>query len=118
MNEPQRSEWEAFLAAYPKTEFADVLLPDLCNIIRGKRIGRKQFDKFFGQGILLPSSTFLLDVNGIGTNAGGRGFSDGDPDVAVLPVAALRRDMVAEPTQAPSRAGRHRPLNHLEQGRD
>jgi len=87
MNEPQRSEWEAFLGAHPKTEFVDVLLPDLCNIIRGKRVGRKQVDKLFGQGILLPSSTFLLDVNGIGTNAGGRGFSDGDPDVAVLPVA-------------------------------
>ena len=85
MNE-LRTELEQFLAAHPTTEFIDVLLPDLCNVIRGKRVSRKQFDKLYDDGILLPSSTFLLDVNGVGTNAGGRGFSDGDPDVTVLPV--------------------------------
>ena len=54
--------------------------------MRGKRVSRKHFGKLYEEGILLPSSTFLLDVNGVGTNAGGRGFSDGDPDVTVLPV--------------------------------
>ena len=85
MNE-LRTELEQFLAAHPTTDFIDVLLPDLCNVIRGKRVSRKQFGKLYDEGILLPSSTFLLDVNGVGTNAGGRGFSDGDPDVTVLPV--------------------------------
>jgi len=83
----QDIELKRFLKAHPETEFVDVLLPDLCNIVRGKRVGRKHLEKLYDQGILIPSSTFLLDVNGVGTNAGGRGFSDGDPDVTVQPVA-------------------------------
>ncbi|MED5533397.1 MAG: hypothetical protein VX411_04735, partial [Pseudomonadota bacterium] len=62
-----RAELEPFLAAHPETEFVDVLLPDLCNVIRGKRVSRKHFGKLYDEGILLPSSTFLLDVNGVGT---------------------------------------------------
>lgn len=81
-----RKEFEAFIEAYPDTEFVDVLLPDLCNIIRGKRINRDQFEKLFTDGLQIPSSIYLLDVNGNCTDAGGRGFSDGDPDVQVRPV--------------------------------
>ncbi len=97
----QDKELGQFLEAYPQTEFVDVLLPDLCNIIRGKRIGRKHFGKLFDEGILIPSSTFLLDVNGIGTDAGGRGFSDGDPDVAVRPIVS---SLVPVPWAGPSAA--------------
>ena len=78
MNEPT-TELEQFLAAHPTTEFIDVLLPDLCNVIRGKRVSRKQFGKLYDEGILLPSSTFLLDVNGVGTNAGGGDSQTGIP---------------------------------------
>ena len=81
-----RKEFEAFIEAYPDTEFVDVLLPDLCNIIRGKRINRDQFEKLFTDGLQIPSSIYLLDINGNCTDAGGRGFSDGDPDVQVRPV--------------------------------
>ncbi len=81
-----RKEFEAFIKAHPDTEFVDVLLPDLCNIIRGKRINRDQFEKLYTEGLQIPSSIYLLDVNGNCTDAGGRGFSDGDPDVQVRPV--------------------------------
>jgi len=83
----EEAELQRFLDLHPECEFVDVLLPDLCNIIRGKRVARKHFEKLYRQGIQIPSSTFLLDVNGVGTDAGGRGFADGDPDVGMHPVA-------------------------------
>ena len=81
-----KAEFEAFLQSHPDCEYVDVLLPDLCNIIRGKRISRDQFDKLYTEGLQIPSSIYLLDVNGNCTDAGGRGFSDGDPDVQIWPV--------------------------------
>ncbi len=81
-----KTEFEAFLQSHPDCEYVDVLLPDLCNIIRGKRISRDQFDKLYTEGLQIPSSIYLLDVNGNCTDAGGRGFSDGDPDVQIWPV--------------------------------
>ena len=79
-------ELAQFLRDYPELKFVDVLLPDLCNIVRGKRVGRDQVDKLFAEGLQIPSSIYLADVNGNGTDAGGRGFSDGDPDVKVRAV--------------------------------
>ena len=81
-----KAEFESFLEKFPSCEFVDVLLPDLCNIIRGKRIGRDQIEKLYTEGLQIPSSIYLLDVNGNSTDAGGRGFSDGDPDVHIYPV--------------------------------
>ncbi len=79
-------ELEKFLKNNPELRFVDVLLPDICNIVRGKRIPRDDLAKVYGDGLQVPSSIYLLDVNGRGTDAGGRGFSDGDPDVKVRPV--------------------------------
>ena len=74
-------ELTTFLKAHPDVQFVDVLLPDLCNVIRGKRLPRADLGKFYREGFQVPSSIMLLDVTGEGGDPGGRGFSDGDPDV-------------------------------------
>jgi glutamine synthetase len=79
-------ELATFLEAHPDVQFVDVLLPDLCNVIRGKRLPRADLEKFFREGFQVPSSIMLLDVTGEGGDPGGRGFSDGDPDVCARPV--------------------------------
>ena len=79
-------ELATFLEAHPDVPFVDVLLPDLCNVIRGKRLPRADLEKFFREGFQVPSSIMLLDVTGEGGDPGGRGFSDGDPDVCARPV--------------------------------
>jgi glutamine synthetase len=79
-------ELATFLEAHPDVQFVDVLLPDLCNVIRGKRLPRADLEKFFQEGFQVPSSIMLLDVTGEGGDPGGRGFSDGDPDVCAIPV--------------------------------
>ncbi len=77
---------EGFFEAYPDIEFFDVLVYDLCGIMRGKRVDRQQLKKLFEDGFLMPSSIHLLDVTGDSSDPLGRGFSDGDPDYPLLPV--------------------------------
>ncbi len=81
------SELEAFLKNNPDIEFFDVLSYDLCGIMRGKRVDQNQFRKLYEVGFPLPSSVALLDVTGEGTDPDGRGFSDGDPDSLLTPIA-------------------------------
>ena len=57
-------ELATFLQAHPDIQFVDVLLPDLCNVIRGKRLPRADLDKFYQEGFQVPSSIMLLDVTG------------------------------------------------------
>ena len=75
-----------FLKNNPGVEYVDVLLPDLCNVIRGKRLGPDSIHKIYDGELQIPSSIELLDITGGCTDAGGRGFSDGDPDVLIFPV--------------------------------
>lgn len=77
---------EAFFEANPDIEFFDVLVHDLCGIMRGKRVDRKQLEKLFTEGFQFPSSVQLLDVTGESSDPLGRGFSDGDPDTPALPI--------------------------------
>lgn len=77
---------EAFFEAHPDIEFFDVLVHDLCGIMRGKRVDRKQLGKLFSDGFQFPSSVQLLDVTGESSDPLGRGFSDGDPDCPTLPI--------------------------------
>jgi len=77
---------EAFFEANPNIEFFDVLVYDLCGIMRGKRVDRKQLRKLYEDGFLMPSSVQLLDVTGESSDPLGRGFSDGDPDYPLLPI--------------------------------
>ncbi|MDH3670377.1 MAG: glutamine synthetase family protein [Gammaproteobacteria bacterium] len=79
-------ELEQFLEKYPDTRFIDAILVDLCGIVRGKRFGRDEFDNIFTSGVLLPHSTYFLDVTGHCNNPLGMGVTDGDPDGTAVPV--------------------------------
>ncbi|MBT7942739.1 MAG: glutamine synthetase, partial [Alphaproteobacteria bacterium] len=80
-------EVSQFLAMHPDVETFDTILPDLCGVIRGKRIARDGLEKIYKNGFQIPASSVLLDVRGDTDDPEGRGVSDGDPDVVARPVA-------------------------------
>ena len=80
------AELAAYLDAHRATTHLDAITFDLCGIARGKRYPRAEVEKLFTGGFQFPYSVFLLDVTGSNSDAGGRGFSDGDPDGLCLPV--------------------------------
>ncbi len=82
----QQSELDDFLARHPDVAVIDAFVSDLSGILRGKRLSRADAKKLYGEGLLLPGTTFLLDVTGGSCDPGGRGFSDGDPDHVLKPV--------------------------------
>ncbi|SOD94940.1 glutamine synthetase family protein [Caenispirillum bisanense] len=84
---PGVEELTSFLADHPDVEYVDAILFDLCGIVRGKRYPRQDAKGLFTNGMQIPYSVFLLDVTGDCPDAGGRGFSDGDPDGIAVPVA-------------------------------
>ena len=48
------SNAEAFLAARPAVRVVDLLLPDLCGVLRGKRIDRSDLAGIYQRGMFLP----------------------------------------------------------------
>ena len=74
------AELEAYFETHPHTELADVLLPDMNGILRGKQLSRDHISDLYGDGIRLPISSYLLDWRGQNIEAIGYGSSDGDPD--------------------------------------
>ena len=80
------SNAEAFLAAHPGVRFFDLLLPDLCGVLRGKRIDRADLAGIYERGVFLPGSMFALDMQGGTVQATGLGFDEGDADRACVPV--------------------------------
>ncbi len=85
-------EFEKFCKNNPDIKYIDAILSDLSGIIRGKRLPIVDAEKLFKSGIQFCYSTFLLDASGYCPDAGGRGFSDGDPDASYFPVArSLKR---------------------------
>jgi glutamine synthetase len=75
-----------FLAANPDVETFDAILPDLCGVIRGKRIAREGVGSIYKKGFQIPGSSVFLDVRGDTDDPQGMGVSDGDPDVTARPV--------------------------------
>lgn len=69
------------LEILPGMRWVEVLLPDMNGILRGKRIGRDDLDKLFGDGVPLPGATTMLDTKGLTFEALKFGGDDGDPDV-------------------------------------
>ena len=49
---------EAFLAARPAVRVVDLLLPDLCGVLRGKRVDKSDLAGIYQRGMFLPG----LDV--------------------------------------------------------
>ena len=80
------SNAQAFLAARPDVKVVDLLLPDLCGILRGKRVDVADLESVYDQGMYLPGSMFALDVQGGTIQATGLGFDDGDADRPCVPV--------------------------------
>ncbi|MFQ5545720.1 MAG: glutamine synthetase, partial [Acidiferrobacterales bacterium] len=80
-------ELQQFLEKHPDTRFIDAIFVDLCGIVRGKRFGRDEFDRIFTSGVLLPHSTYFLDVTGHCNNPLGMGVTDGDPDGTAMPLS-------------------------------
>lgn len=79
-------EVKEFLSQNPDVDTIDAILPDLCGVIRGKRIARNGLKKIYRNGFQIPGSSVLLDVTGDTNDPEGRGMSDGDPDVTARPV--------------------------------
>lgn len=80
------SNAQAFLAARPAVKVVDLLLPDLCGILRGKRVEVADLPTVYDKGMYLPGSMFALDVMGGTIQATGLGFDEGDADRPCLPV--------------------------------
>ena len=80
------SNAEAFLAKRPGVEVVDLLLPDLCGVLRGKRVALADLPGIYQRGVLLPGSMFALDVLGGTIQSTGLGFDEGDADRPCLPV--------------------------------
>jgi glutamine synthetase len=95
------AELGAFLQAHPQVAYVDAIVFDLCGIVRGKRYPRAELEKLFEAGFPFPYSVFLLDVTGATSDAGGRGFSDGDPDGMCVPVPGT---LAATPWAGPGAA--------------
>ncbi len=75
-----------FLAARPAVRVVDLLLPDLCGVLRGKRVDRSDLARHLSAGHFLPGSMFALDVLGGTIQTTGLGFDEGDADRACVPV--------------------------------
>ena len=80
-------ELTQFIAAHPETKHLDAVLFDLCGNAYGKRMPRAHMAKFFDAGSPICAAMSLVDVQGNTADPMGHGFSDGDPDATVKPIA-------------------------------
>lgn len=76
----EAAEAEAFLAEHPDIETIELLIPDMCGILRGKRLTRDSFGKLFAGDVRVPGSVYLLDATGQSVPTIHYGIADGDPD--------------------------------------
>jgi len=90
---------EAFLAARPAVRVVDLLLPDLCGVLRGKRVDTSDLPGIYQRGMFLPGSMFALDVLGGTIQTTGLGFDEGDADRACMPIP---KTLVPSPWMGPS----------------
>lgn len=71
---------DAFRAANPDIELIELLIPDMCGMLRGKRLTQDSFDKLADGGVRAPGSLYLLDATGQSIPSIHYGIADGDPD--------------------------------------
>lgn len=81
-----RKEAEEFLSHNPAIKYVDAIFVDINGILRGKRYPRHDVVHLYEKGMLMPYSAMVVDVTGNTSDAGGIGFSDGDPDGTMFPV--------------------------------
>ncbi len=73
-------ETEAFLAANPSVTWIDLILFDLNGIPRGKRFRRDDIVAVAKNGLMIPSTVFVMDPRGNCIEETGRLWETGDPD--------------------------------------
>ena len=79
-------ELHAFLKKHPDIKMIETLLPDINGILRGKRIGRAEFETLYNAGLKTNASMPFVDSRGELALEIGIGTRDGDPDVMSYPV--------------------------------
>src|SRR5690606_17664827 len=84
-------ELDRFLLESPEVRYIDAMFPDMSGIIRGKRLTLRHARQLFAEGLQMPGSMLLLSVTGSCMDPLGYGVSDGDPDIAIEPIAGSLR---------------------------
>lgn len=79
-------ELDGFLTAHPDVDLIELLIPDMCGMLRGKRLARDSFGKLFSDEVRAPGSLYLLDATGQSIPTIHYGIADGDPDYFCRPV--------------------------------
>jgi len=74
------SEADAFLEANPEVTSIELLMPDMCGVLRGKRLTLNAFRKLYSGSVRAPGSLYILDVTGQTVPTLRYGLADGDPD--------------------------------------
>lgn len=75
-----------FAAENPDIAAVDVLIPDSCGVLRGKRIPMSSLPKIFTEGGAFPGSIYAFDITGATIVETGLSWDDGDADRPCLPV--------------------------------
>jgi glutamine synthetase len=109
------NELNAFLAANPETTHLDTVLIDLAGNAYGKRLPSSHMANFFEAGSPVCAAMSLVDVLGNTADPMGYGFSDGDPDATVRPIAGTLTAVpwnpgIAQVLCEPTRASDGEPL--------
>lgn len=86
VNRGVEDELASFLGEHPEVDTIDAVFPDLCGILRGKRLTTEHARRLFDSGLQVPGSMLFLAVTGSCMDPLGRGVSDGDPDVLMQPI--------------------------------
>ena len=74
-------ETEAFLRANPNVTWIDLIVFDINGIPRGKRFRRDDLPGVAKDGVMMPSTVFIMDARGNCVEETGRLWETGDPDV-------------------------------------
>ncbi|MEM0953958.1 MAG: glutamine synthetase family protein [Pseudomonadota bacterium] len=83
---PQVEILDAYLAAHPDLATLEILTPDMCGILRAKRVPRAELHSFFDGGLTGPGTTCIMNSLGDCGDIFGDGQFDGDPDKSIHPV--------------------------------
>lgn len=74
------SALDAFLAEHPLTDSVDLLIPDLCGILRGKRLPPSAIRAALAGEAFFTSSVYALDSTGANCDRSGLVWEEGDAD--------------------------------------
>lgn len=85
------AETEAFLSANPAVTWIDLILFDMNGIPRGKRFRRDDLVSIAKNGLMIPSTVFVMDARGNCIEETGKLWETGDPDIEFRILAGTLR---------------------------